>query len=59
MAVGGDRSALAAATTWLKCLAGWSEFSPGPRNLPLGKKEQQALDAETADAETGWHGLVH
>lgn len=60
IATGEGREAVVAAIFWLKCRAGWSEFSP-PK-LPeesLGKKEQQQIQAETAERGTGWAGLVH
>jgi hypothetical protein len=39
---------------WLKCRAGWKEAEANP----LGKKEQQDLDAQTAEQGTGWEDLL-
>lgn len=47
---------------WLRCRAGWSEYSPAPtdrRIEPPGKKELQQAAAETAAEGTGWGNLVH
>ena len=62
IATGTGREAVTASIFWLKCQAGWSEFSPAPAagaGAPLGRKEQQRLDAETAADDTGWRGLVN
>lgn len=61
LATGTGREAVTAAIFWLKTRAGWSEFSPPPvpkAPPPLGKKEQAALDAETAGLGTEWGSLV-
>lgn len=48
---------------WLLTRAGWSEYSPVPPKptVPekLGKKEQAAADAESAEQNTGWSDLIH
>lgn len=62
IAMGSGREAVTACIFWLKTRAGWSEHSPMPgmtKPEAVGKKEQAVLDAETADAGTGWAGLVH
>ncbi|WP_350369455.1 RNA polymerase subunit sigma-70 [Methylobacterium oxalidis] len=58
-----DPKAVTAAQFWLRCRAGWSEYSPAPAASParereLGKKEQAALAAETAAADTSWDELI-
>jgi hypothetical protein len=57
------REAVTAAMFWLRCRAGWSEYAPAQRGVErepaLGKKDAAQLAAETADAGTGWAGLVH
>lgn len=61
IATGTGREAITAAIFWLKCRAGWSEYSPPrpPAEQPLGKKEEQRRDAETAQKGTQWSDLVH
>jgi hypothetical protein len=62
IAIGTGREAVTAGMFWLRCRAGWSEFAPvqaEPKPASLGKKDAQALAAETADQGTGWAGLVH
>ena len=62
IATGTGREAVTASIFWLKCQAGWSEYAAPPAagaGAPLGKKEQQRLDAETAADDTGWRGLVN
>jgi hypothetical protein len=62
-ATGDSRESVTAAMFWLRCRAGWSEFSPAParpqHETPLGRKDAAELAAETADEGTGWHGLLH
>lgn len=63
IATGPGREAVTAAMFWLRARAGWSEFSAPPesaqKQVPLGKKDAAAVAAESADANTGWAGLVH
>lgn len=40
---------------WLKCRAGWREED---NREPLGKKEQQATLAQSAEDGTTWDGLL-
>lgn len=56
-----DAKSVQAAMFWLKCRAGWSEFSPKqePKPEPLGKKEIAQLEAETAGQGTEWGHLVN
>lgn len=61
-ATGDGREAVTAAMFWLRCRAGWSEYTPAPRperEPMLGKKDAAQLAAETADRGTGWSGLVN
>jgi len=51
------KGAVAAATFWLKCRAGWRQYDrvPDIEVTPVrGKKEQAAIDAQTAGEGTGW-----
>jgi hypothetical protein len=48
-ATGDGREAAVAAIFWLKCRAGWRER---PAEDEFGKKEQRALEAETAERGT-------
>jgi hypothetical protein len=62
IATGSGREAVTAAVFWLRCRAGWSEYTPAPRaqrEPELGKKAAAAVAAETADHGTGWSGLVN
>lgn len=61
IATGTGREAVTAAIFWLKCRAGWSEFSPVPaiRPQPPGKKEMTQTEAENAQQDTGWANLIH
>jgi hypothetical protein len=62
IATGEGREAVTAATFWLRCRAGWSEYTPAPRvsrEPELGKKAAAVVAAETADHGTGWSGLVN
>ena len=54
-ATGDGREAVVAAIFWLKCRAGWRER---PAADELGKKEQRALEAETAERGTSWESLL-
>ena len=54
-ATGEGREAVVAAIFWLKCRAGWRER---PATDDLGKKEQRALEAETAERGTSWESLL-
>jgi hypothetical protein len=54
-ATGDGREAVVAAIFWLKCRAGWRER---PATDELGKKEQRALEAETAERGTSWESLL-
>lgn len=56
-----DPKAFPAMAFWLKCRAGWSEYSPKPepKPEPLGKKEIAQLEAETAGVGTEWGHLVN
>ncbi len=54
-ATGDGRESVVAAIFWLKCRAGWRER---PATDELGKKEQRALEAETAERGTSWESLL-
>jgi hypothetical protein len=58
-AMGNGQGAVAACIFWLKCRAGWSEYSPSPLPPPLGKKEQAEIDAVAGAEGTDWGHLVH
>jgi DNA-binding XRE family transcriptional regulator len=60
IATGEGREAVTAAIFWLKTRAQWSEYTAPqpPKAAPLGKKEQAAIDAETAAIGTDWGSLV-
>lgn len=63
IARGSGREAVTAAMFWLRCQAGWSEFTPPPsragREPELGKKAAAQVAAENAHQESGWSDLVH
>lgn len=54
-ATGEGREAVVAAIFWLKARAGWRDRPPAE---DLGKKEQRALEAETAERGTSWESLL-
>jgi hypothetical protein len=66
IACGTGREAVTAAIFWLKTRAGWSEYAPPPKSKepkvpkqrPLGKKEQAALDAREMPEDQDWAELV-
>lgn len=66
IACGGGREAVTAAIFWLKTRAGWSEYSPPPREpkksppaqKPLGKKAQADIDANSPPDDEDWADLV-
>lgn len=62
-ATANDKGSVAAAIFWLKTRAGWREEQAerAPRDSspqPVGKKEQAAQDALTAQAGTDWEHLL-
>lgn len=67
-----ERDAFRAQEFWVRCNAGWHEYSPKPWQQPkpadepkpekaekLGKKEQANVDAQEVPQDGGWAGLVH
>lgn len=62
LAGGSDGTALKATIFSLQTRFGWSAYVPRPqeeKQVPLGKKEQADLVAQTAHEESDWGTLVH
>lgn len=51
-----ENASAAAVIYWTKVRMGWKEPAP---DRPLGKKEQEELDALEAEKGTGWAGLLN
>jgi transcription initiation factor TFIIIB Brf1 subunit/transcription initiation factor TFIIB len=58
LAGGSDGTALRAIMFSLNCRFGWVQSMPLGKPEPLGKKEQAAIDAQTAHEGTEWEGLM-
>ncbi len=61
---GSDGTALKAIIFMLQCKFGWSHYAPPPpeefvREMPLGKKAQADLDAETAHTKSSWGDVLN
>lgn len=54
-----DIRAFPAIKFYMNCKMGWSEYAPSKAADILGKKEIAQMEAQTAEAGTGWAHLVH
>lgn len=56
-ATGDGREAVVAAIFWLKCRAGWRDRPAGEHEI--GKKEEAAVRARSAERGTDWEKLLN